>query len=267
VKSVLKELWREKLDVIFPRSCVHCGGVVEDGRLRHLCPPCERLLLVVKPPHCSVCGHVHMILCAHAADSCARQLAGYLQIPNQPMVGVFAVELCVGAHSNSDEMIPRIVVAAGLMAVGYPTLLPAERVQWGGLLGNSPFGEETTVPVGDAATGTPEFRGMVEEDGLQLFSLYDPDALVATWVGLHEPGHPFTVRGYDSTREMLTIDYRGARIPLPLKRAKAVGGSFAASEPPKVVPAFEIARLTAVAEEVQRRREMRLRAASGQNQG
>lgn len=54
---MLKELWRDKLDVLFPRSCVHCGGVVEGGRLRHLCPACEKLLFVVEPPHCTTCGH------------------------------------------------------------------------------------------------------------------------------------------------------------------------------------------------------------------
>lgn len=52
-----KEFWRDRLDVIFPRSCVHCGGVVEGGRLRHLCPACERQLFVVAPPHCPTCGH------------------------------------------------------------------------------------------------------------------------------------------------------------------------------------------------------------------
>jgi ComF family protein len=57
VKSVVKELWRDKLDVLFPRSCVHCGGVVEGGRLRHLCPECDRRLFVVAPPYCPVCGH------------------------------------------------------------------------------------------------------------------------------------------------------------------------------------------------------------------
>lgn len=57
MKSIFSQLWRDKLDVVFPRSCVHCGGVVEDGRLRHLCPLCERLLFVVKPPYCPVCGH------------------------------------------------------------------------------------------------------------------------------------------------------------------------------------------------------------------
>lgn len=57
MKSVLQELWRDKLDVVFPRSCVHCGGLAEDGRLRQLCPACERQLFVVAPPHCTTCGH------------------------------------------------------------------------------------------------------------------------------------------------------------------------------------------------------------------
>jgi len=55
--AVLQQLWRDKLDIVFPRSCVHCGGVVEGGRLRHLCRACERKLFVVEPPHCSTCGH------------------------------------------------------------------------------------------------------------------------------------------------------------------------------------------------------------------
>jgi competence protein ComFC len=36
---------------------VHCGAVVEGGRLRHVCMSCERHLFVVKPPHCGTCGH------------------------------------------------------------------------------------------------------------------------------------------------------------------------------------------------------------------
>jgi len=54
---MIPQLWRDKLDVLFPRSCVHCGGVVEGGRLRHLCPACERLLFIVQAPHCTTCGH------------------------------------------------------------------------------------------------------------------------------------------------------------------------------------------------------------------
>ena len=55
--SFSQQLWRDKLDVLFPRCCVHCGGVVEGGRLRHLCPACERLLFIVQAPNCTTCGH------------------------------------------------------------------------------------------------------------------------------------------------------------------------------------------------------------------
>jgi ComF family protein len=57
VNSVVKDLWRDTLDVVFPRSCVHCGGLVPSDQLRHLCPDCFRLLQVVAPPHCTTCGH------------------------------------------------------------------------------------------------------------------------------------------------------------------------------------------------------------------
>lgn len=53
----LLQLWRDRLDVIFPRRCVHCGGVVEDGNYRHLCPLCAKRLHVVAGPHCTTCGH------------------------------------------------------------------------------------------------------------------------------------------------------------------------------------------------------------------
>jgi ComF family protein len=55
--TTLQQLWREKLDVVFPRSCVHCGGLAEGGTLRHLCATCAKLLFVVEPPYCATCGH------------------------------------------------------------------------------------------------------------------------------------------------------------------------------------------------------------------
>lgn len=57
MNSLVQALWRDRLDVVFPRSCVHCAGLVEGGRFRHLCVPCERLLQIVAPPHCTTCGH------------------------------------------------------------------------------------------------------------------------------------------------------------------------------------------------------------------
>lgn len=57
MNTMVQQLWRDKLDLVFPRSCVHCGSLTEHGRLRHLCPACEKRLFVVGPPHCSTCGH------------------------------------------------------------------------------------------------------------------------------------------------------------------------------------------------------------------
>jgi len=57
MRTQLQTAWRDTLDVVFPRTCVHCDGVVEGGRLRHLCPACDRSLYVVAAPHCSTCGH------------------------------------------------------------------------------------------------------------------------------------------------------------------------------------------------------------------
>ena len=51
-------------DVLFPPSCVHCRGLVEepDGGadapgLRHLCVRCAAQLEFVRRPHCTTCGH------------------------------------------------------------------------------------------------------------------------------------------------------------------------------------------------------------------
>ncbi len=57
MSAVLTQLWRDRLDIIFPRSCVHCGGLVEGENFRHICTQCERMLFLVKPPHCGTCGH------------------------------------------------------------------------------------------------------------------------------------------------------------------------------------------------------------------
>jgi len=57
MKAVLTELWRARLDIVFPPGCVHCGGLVGDGNFRHLCDQCAKTLFLVKAPHCSTCGH------------------------------------------------------------------------------------------------------------------------------------------------------------------------------------------------------------------
>ncbi len=57
MQTTLPRVWRTTLDVVFPRSCVHCAAAVEDGQLRHVCAACERQLQIVAEPHCTTCGH------------------------------------------------------------------------------------------------------------------------------------------------------------------------------------------------------------------
>ncbi len=54
--GVARRLLRGLADVVFPPVCVHCGGLVEGGRLRYVCAPCEPLIHLVHPPHCTTCG-------------------------------------------------------------------------------------------------------------------------------------------------------------------------------------------------------------------
>lgn len=65
-----REFLRGWSDVIFPPSCVHCRGIVEteagegigdptrvERGFRHLCARCAAQLELVRPPHCTTCGH------------------------------------------------------------------------------------------------------------------------------------------------------------------------------------------------------------------
>jgi len=51
-----REVLRGMTDMVFPPVCVHCGGLVEGGALRHLCTACEPLIHFVKVPCCTTCG-------------------------------------------------------------------------------------------------------------------------------------------------------------------------------------------------------------------
>lgn len=44
-------------DLLFPRSCVHCAGPVEQGKYQYLCPSCARELQFCTPPACKTCGY------------------------------------------------------------------------------------------------------------------------------------------------------------------------------------------------------------------
>lgn len=44
------------LDIAYPRSCVGCGGMVQDQDARYICEDCRRSIYRVKSPHCNTCG-------------------------------------------------------------------------------------------------------------------------------------------------------------------------------------------------------------------
>lgn len=56
--DTLRDLGEGLLDLFFPPTCVHCGGVVEpEKNYRYLCADCERELHFVEAPACGCCGH------------------------------------------------------------------------------------------------------------------------------------------------------------------------------------------------------------------
>ncbi len=69
-----QRMLRGEGDVVFPPTCVHCQGIVEEGELRYVCVPCSRKISVVKSPHCSTCGYPYFgevggeRMCPHCQD-------------------------------------------------------------------------------------------------------------------------------------------------------------------------------------------------------
>ncbi len=157
------------------------------------------------------------------------------------------------------------------------------------LLSNSPF-----APAGPAR-GAPEpgaaleFRGVFMDQGELFFSLYETARHAALWVGLNEPGNPFTVRSYDTIRETVTVEYQGSTLALGLKQAVIQSAGPAANRvatgggPGNVVPlpggavqahvagapssADEASKLARISEEIRRRRALRQQAVQSATPG
>jgi ComF family protein len=54
--SRAREFLRGITDMVFPPVCLNCGGLVEGGRLKHVCVQCVPLIHRVELPSCSTCG-------------------------------------------------------------------------------------------------------------------------------------------------------------------------------------------------------------------
>ena len=145
------------------------------------------------------------------------------------------------------------------------------------LISNSPFGVATVGAPGAAAPSALEFRGTFVDRGERFFSLVDPATRKAEWVGLNEPGRPFTVKSFDTERETVAVEFQGRTLDLKLHSARVVAlapqpaapvppaGTLlppGAAQPRPAVAAgtSEAQRLAQVAEEIRRRRALRQQA-------
>jgi hypothetical protein len=134
-----------------------------------------------------------------------------------------------------------------------------------------------------AAENQPlELRGIIFDGGGYRFSVYDPTRHTGQWVRLNEPGHEFTVKTHDASRDTVTVDFQGRVLTLPLHTAKVVGlalpdptagprptGGTPGTGPvlraatsgtgpmPKAATPEEAARFNRAVEEINRRRALR----------
>ncbi len=151
---------------------------------------------------------------------------------------------------------------------------------------SSPF---LPVKASDAATptvGAPlEFRGVTDMGNGLNFRVVDMGPKRnGTWARLNERDSDLGVvaKQYDAASEMLTVEYQGRTLTLPLHQAKVTSSGTAPNIPmggipmpagitPAVAlnttPAQEQQRLEAVAAEVARRRQLREQAAPPVGQG
>ncbi len=134
------------------------------------------------------------------------------------------------------------------------------------LLDRSPFGIPETKNVGDALIGNAlEFRGILEENGSPIFSIFEITPRRSTWVGLNNSANGISIKSYDAATMTITVVYQEKHLTLPLKGGVAWVRS-APSTPtraPQPTPALDTSyhdqpfRLGHVAEETAIRRAVR----------
>lgn len=148
-----------------------------------------------------------------------------------------------------------------------------------GLTTNSPFAPrpaDNAAPVATEAS-TIEFRGLISTKEGVLFGLFDRTRNTGAWVRQNDAGSDFKVRSYDASNDMVTVEYQGQKLTLPLSSAKIGAAAPSAVVPVSAVPSpgapsvtaipgargNDQQRLESVAAEVRRRRALRQAATTG----
>jgi hypothetical protein len=147
-------------------------------------------------------------------------------------------------------------LASGLTAHAANSLAPS-----------SPFLPPASAGTASTENTPLELRGILVDEGGYRFGVFDPAKHTGTWVRLNEPGHDFIIRSHDVARDMVTLDFQGRVMTLPLHTSKVTAAPVFAAPPsgnaPVVLnptPADEVARFNRVKEEIARRRALREQA-------
>lgn len=156
-----------------------------------------------------------------------------------------------------------------VMLVALAAPLAAQPAPLDQLLKNSPFGAPRPGSPGETTGQAWEFRGLVEENGVLWFSLYETSSRRSAWRRLQQPDEQLVVRQYDANGNTLTIEFQSRTLVLPLRSAPRTEGSPVAPQLPPgaqpavaanatpAAPADNAQRLQQIAEEIRRRRALR----------
>lgn len=182
--------------------------------------------------------------------------------------------------SRYSKLIRAAVLAVALQGSGW---LYAGKLD--GLLESSPFAPMVQpAPAAKVETESGlELRSVLADGNSFRFSLFDTTTKQSFWVQLNQAGKPALAREYDQAGEVLSVDFNGKQLKVPLKKAKLVAknvptvpeaakGPVSSPLPVAIAPARstdEVQRMQKITEEVRSRRLARqtgLRPAGGAQQ-
>lgn len=140
------------------------------------------------------------------------------------------------------------------------------------LVKNSPFGSAKSGQPVDAGNQPMEFRGVLEENGQQLFSVFDTATKRSRWVTLNDTSGEVVVKSYNAEANTIALEQNGRALSLTLKSGPRIVQNVPPPMPPgmpgangvqgQILPngagkGPEAQRLQQIAEEIRRRRALR----------
>ncbi len=142
------------------------------------------------------------------------------------------------------------------------------------LIANSPIGSAKTAQPADAGNQPVEFRGVLEENGQLLFSVFDTATKRSRWIPLNDSNGEVVVKSYNAETNTIALEQNGRALSLILKSGPrivqnippppmssnmqaGVNGLPGQIMPNGVGKGPEQQRLQQIAEEIRRRRALR----------